>query len=141
MIQFGGNIGAACEERIDIVWKSARRSTSEEMAHQPDLDARSAAALTAALPISSRPWRPLKAPVTAMLGPASRLQCRRLQCIEMQTEGQATARTTGDALQYRLSVPGGAATGAVTKEILERHGSGSAVTTVYLLRGGAGAYY
>lgn len=76
MIQFGGNIGAACEERIDIVWKSARRSTSEEMARQPDLDARSAAALSAADKV---------APMAAADGPRHRHARTRLTASVPQT--------------------------------------------------------
>ncbi len=48
VFQLGSNLGAACEERIDIALHVNSSLNSAEMARQPGLDARSAAAISAA---------------------------------------------------------------------------------------------
>jgi hypothetical protein len=48
VFQLGSNLGAACEERIDIALHVNSALNQSEMARQPGLDARSAAALSAA---------------------------------------------------------------------------------------------
>lgn len=48
VFQLGSNLGAACEERIDIALHVNSALNQSEMARQPGLDARSAAAISAA---------------------------------------------------------------------------------------------